>query len=68
VSESSIPPLCSTSSPTIGAVCTCSVCSALQSLFERAGLEQIDTRTIDVTSSFARFQRTLGAQTPSFNR
>ena len=40
---------------------------ALQSLFENAGLEEIATRTIDVTSSFASFEDLWRAQTPSFN-
>jgi SAM-dependent methyltransferase len=39
----------------------------LQSLFECAGLEQIATRTIDVTSSFASFDDLWRAQTPAFN-
>lgn len=39
----------------------------LQSLFERAGFEQIATRTIDVTSSFANFDDLWRTQTPSFN-
>jgi hypothetical protein len=40
---------------------------ALQSLFECAGFEQIATRTIDVTSSFANFDDLWRAQTPSFS-
>ena len=39
----------------------------LQSLFEHAGLEQIATKTIDVTSSFASFDDLWRALTPSFN-
>lgn len=39
---------------------------ALQSLFESAGLEQITTKAIDVTSSFANFDDLWRAQTQSF--
>jgi len=39
---------------------------ALRSLFERAGLEQIATRTIDVTMSFANFDDLWREMTPSF--
>lgn len=40
---------------------------ALQSLFERAGFEQIATRAIDVTASFTNFDDLWRTQTPSFN-
>jgi len=39
---------------------------ALRSLFERAGLEQISTRTIDVTMSFAHFDDLWREQTLNF--
>ena len=39
---------------------------ALRSLFERAGFEQIATKTIDVTMSFANFDDLWRAQTPNF--
>jgi SAM-dependent methyltransferase len=39
---------------------------ALRSLFERAGLAQVETRTIDVTQSFAGFEELWQALTPKF--
>lgn len=39
---------------------------ALRSLFQAAGLEQIDTRTIDVCLSYADFQDFWQAQTPGY--
>jgi hypothetical protein len=46
---------------------TQSTIDALQLLFESAGLENVDSRTIDVTSSFASFDDLWRAQTPSFS-
>jgi ubiquinone/menaquinone biosynthesis C-methylase UbiE len=40
---------------------------ALRRLFARAGLEEIDTRTIDVTVSFPDFDAFWLAQTPSYS-
>lgn len=40
---------------------------ALRSLFERAGFEEIDTRSIDVTVSFPNFEDFWLAQTPSYS-
>jgi len=40
---------------------------ALKSLFARAGLRDITTRAIDVTSTFPNFDDFWQAQTPSFN-
>ncbi len=40
---------------------------ALRSLFRRAGLEEIATRTIDVTVSFANFDDFWLAQTPGYS-
>ena len=39
---------------------------ALRSLFQAAGLEQIDTRTIDVCLAYADFQDFWQAQTPGY--
>jgi ubiquinone/menaquinone biosynthesis C-methylase UbiE len=41
--------------------------AALRSLFERAGLERIATRTIEVTQSYADFDDFWQAQTPSYS-
>ena len=40
--------------------------AALQALFERAGLERIATRTIEVTQSYADFDDFWQAQTPGY--
>jgi SAM-dependent methyltransferase len=41
--------------------------AALSSMFERAGFENIATRSIDVTVQFADFDDFWGAQTPSYS-
>ena len=51
--------------PTAGAAD--STLEALESLFARAGLTDIATRAIDVTSSFPHFDDFWRAQTPGFN-
>jgi len=44
-----------------------STISALTTLFEQAGFEEIDTRSIEVTHSFADFDAFWKAQTPSYS-